>query len=81
MCRLWGLKQVVMLPHFLTTQKRSKGHGCNYGIKCYGGDRSKDLFFFFFFFATPMAYGSSQARDRIQAFTSTYAMAVAMPDP
>ena len=49
MCRLWGLSQVVMLPHFLTTQKRSKGHGCNYGIKCYGGDRSKDLFFFFFF--------------------------------
>ena len=32
-------------------------------------------FFFFFFSATPMAYGSFQARDCIQARAPTYATA------
>ena len=41
------------------------------------------LFFFFFFFfkALPTAYGSSRARDWIQATASTYARTVATPDP
>ena len=43
---------------------------------------SLPFFFFFFFLATPMAYGSSQARDRIQATDATYATAAAaMLDP
>ena len=35
----------------------------------------------FFFMATPMAYGSSLARDWIQAASVTYATAVAIPVP
>ena len=31
--------------------------------------------------AVLMAYGSSQARDRIQAAAETYTTAAAMPDP
>ena len=42
------------------------------------------FFFFFFsgfsFLTVPMVYGSSQARDQIQATAVTYAVAVAMPD-
>ena len=38
-------------------------------------------FFFFLFLATPMVYGSSQARDRIQATALTYTTAAATPDP
>ena len=36
---------------------------------------------FFSFSATLMAYGSSQARDRIWAAAMTYGTAEAMPDP
>ena len=36
--------------------------------------------FFFFLMIAPAAYGSSQARDQIQATDATYAIAVAMPD-
>ena len=36
---------------------------------------------FFNFLATPTVYGSSQARNRIQAAAGTYATAVATPDP
>ena len=39
------------------------------------------FFFFFFFVGCPMAYGSSLARDQIQAAALTYAADVAMPDP
>ena len=45
---------------------------------------SEDLsinLFFFFFSGTPAAYGSSQARDRIQAAPVTYITAAATPDP
>ena len=42
-------------------------------------------FFFFLFsregFGTPVAYGSSQARDRIQAAVTTYAICMATLDP
>ena len=43
------------------------------------------FFFFFFFFrfsflTVPVVYGSSLARDQIQATAVTYAVAVAMPD-
>ena len=41
----------------------------------------KLFFFLFFFLATPIAYGNSQARDRIWASAVTCATAVAMPDP
>ena len=34
-----------------------------------------------FLMATPMAYGSSQARDQIQATAVTYATAEETPDP
>ena len=37
--------------------------------------------FFFFLIAAPEAYGSSQARDWIQATAATYTPAVAMWDP
>ena len=43
-----------------------------------------DFFFFFFFFflmAALVAYGSSWARDWIQAIVATYTTAAAMPDP
>ena len=36
---------------------------------------------FFFFIAAPLAYGSSQAGDQIQAAVVTYAIAVATLDP
>ena len=35
---------------------------------------------FIYFLATPVAYGSSQARDQIHATAMTYDTAVAMPD-
>ena len=44
----------------------------------------KGVFWFFFSFFggdTPMVYGSSWARDQIQATAAIYATAVAMPDP
>ena len=46
---------------------------------------SKDTFFFSFFFflnfmAAPMAFGSSRARDQIQARAVTYAKALSMLD-
>ena len=39
------------------------------------------MFFFFLSETTPVAYGSSQARDRIGAAPAAYATAMAMPDP
>ena len=39
------------------------------------------LFFFFLFLATPMAHGSSRARNWIQATDVISATAAAMPDP
>ena len=38
-------------------------------------------FFFFFFFDHPLAHGSSQTRDQIQARTATHATAATMLDP
>ena len=38
-------------------------------------------FFLFCFMAASLAYGNSQAKDQIQATASTYAAAVATPDP
>ena len=35
---------------------------------------------FFLFLAVPTAYGSSLARDRIQAVAATYAIAAAIPE-
>ena len=37
--------------------------------------------FFFFFLASPTAYGSSQARNGIQAAAETDATTTATPDP
>ena len=37
--------------------------------------------FFFSFRAAPVAYGSSQARDRIGATAAGYTTATAMPEP
>ena len=42
---------------------------------------TRDTHFFFFFSATPVAYGSSRARDQIRARAATYATAAAMPNP
>ena len=39
------------------------------------------ILFFFFFLAVPVAYGNSQARDRIQAAAVIHAIAAAMLDP
>ena len=36
---------------------------------------------FFFLMAAPLAYGSSQARDSIQAAAATYTTAMATRDP
>ena len=38
---------------------------------------SNFFFLFFLFLAAPMAYGTSQARDQIQASAATYVTAVA----
>lgn len=39
------------------------------------------IFLFIIFLATPLAYGSSQARDPTYATAVTKAAAVTMPDP
>ena len=44
------------------------------------GGRPQYALFFFFPIATPPAYGSSWAKDGIQAAAAPYAAAVAMPD-
>ena len=45
-------------------------------------DMKTTLFcFVFFLMATPMTYGSSQAREFIKATAATYSTAAATPDP
>ena len=42
---------------------------------------SRNVFFFFLFMATPVAYGSSQARGQIRAAAEVYITAMPTLDP
>ena len=53
-----------------------------YGLYLESSGRNWNVVFCFcFFLATPMACGSSRARDQTPATTVTCAIAVATPDP
>ena len=57
--------------HILRTAPQIKGGNASLFIK---------FFLFFIFTATPVAYGSSQARGRIGAAAAAYTIVTATPD-
>ena len=87
-------QNVLSLPHIClgpiygrvicTRNRNTKGLVMLLLPQCLSGVSSTAFFFFFLFFlfrATPVAYGSSQARGRIEPQLLAYTTATTMPDP